>query len=488
MEKDNFIRHKEIKKLNDNLKAFEYSFQNENEIKDEIFVAVIDKNNKLIDMRVPKEKEDDIFLTSVLKDLENTGIKYDKSLNFEYLIENERHFDKCFEYALTIDVFLEEHFKGKKELLLYSKAQDILTETFKNSDTNEISEIDKKTIEIAFLKEYENNKEYDSEGNSVLNLSKIDFRKVSSNLEELGFESAKSIIEKNEKEKINNLKFEIMEQENFGLAMEKAHNFSSEFKNTENVSLTKLGEFEKKSGDYGGEDINKITKVYGLKRNNEPFLIEKTKTSYSGGEYSESFEMNELMIFKDEIKKDNMVFYIDIKTSDENITEETIRIYDKERIDLDENFKKTLSLNLNFEVSDKAFKEFEKKENETIKEKYFNDLVNKLENKIELIDSREDNVSMLKMNEILFDSEYELKEKMPKHFDRDKVAVIDMAVENSIYSLKTYDENGYSIIDTSEFLKKFRFEAENQYNDFKKTLTKKEEYIKEKEKDEEFEM
>ena len=47
MEKDNFIRHKEIKKLNDNLKAFEYSFQNENEIKDEIFVAVIDKNNKL---------------------------------------------------------------------------------------------------------------------------------------------------------------------------------------------------------------------------------------------------------------------------------------------------------------------------------------------------------------------------------------------------------------------------------------------------------
>ena len=488
MEKDNFIRHKEIKKLNDNLKAFEYSFQNENEIKDEIFVAVIDKNNKLIDMRVPKEKEDDIFLTSVLKDLENTGIKYDKSLNFEYLIKNERHFDKCFEYALTIDVFLEEHFKGKKELLLYSKAQDILTETFKNSDTNEISEIDKKTIEIAFLKEYENNKEYDLEGNSVLNLSKIDFRKVSSNLEELGFESAKSIIEKNEKEKINNLKFEIMEQDDFGLAMEKAHNFSSEFKNTENVSLTKLGEFEKKSGDYGGEDINEITKVYGLKRNNEPFLIEKTKTSYSGGEYSESFEMNELMIFKDEIKKDNMVFYIDIKTSDENITEETIRIYDKERIDLDENFKKTLSLNLNFEVSDKAFKEFEKKENETIKEKYFNDLVNKLENKIELIDSREDNVSMLKMNEILFDSEYELKEKMPKHFDRDKVAVIDMAVENSIYSLKTYDENGYSIIDTGEFLKKFRFEAENQYNDFKKTLTKKEEYIKEKEKDEEFEI
>ena len=488
MEKDNFIRHKEIKKLNDNLKAFEYSFQNENEIKDEIFVAVIDKNNKLIDMRVPKEKEDDIFLTSVLKDLENNRIKYDKSLNFEYLIENERHFDKCFEYALTIDVFLEEHFKGKNEFLLYSKAQDILTETFKNSDTNEISEIDKKTIEIAFLKEYENNKEYDLEGNSVLNLSKIDFRKVSSNLEELGFESAKSIIEKNEKEKINNLKFEIMEQDNFGLAMEKAHNFSSEFKNTENVSLTKLGEFEKKSGDYGGEDINEITKVYGLKRNNEPFLIEKTKTSYSGGEYSESFEMNELMIFKNEIKKDNMVFYIDIKTSDENITEETIRIYDKERIDLDENFKKTLSLNLNFEVSDKAFKEFEKKENETIKEKYFNDLVNKLENKIELIDSREDNVSMLKMNEILFDSEYELKEKMPKHFDRDKVAVIDMAVENSIYSLKTYDENGYSIIDTGEFLKKFRFEAENQYNDFKKTLTKKEEYIKEKEKNDELEI
>jgi len=175
MEKDNFIRHKEIKKLNDNLKAFEYSFQNENEIKDEIFVAVIDKNNKLIDMRVPKEKEDDIFLTSVLKDLENNRIKYDKSLNFEYLIENERHFDKCFEYALTIDVFLEEHFKGKNEFLLYSKAQDILIETFKNSDTNEISEIDKKTIEIAFLKEYENNKEYDLDGNSVLNLSKIDF-------------------------------------------------------------------------------------------------------------------------------------------------------------------------------------------------------------------------------------------------------------------------------------------------------------------------
>ena len=488
MEKDNFIRHKEIKKLNDNLKAFEYSFQNENEIKDEIFVAVIDKNNKLIDMRVPKEKEDDIFLTSVLKDLENTGIKYDKSLNFEYLIENERHFDKCFEYALTIDVFLEEHFKGKNEFLLYSKAQDILTETFKNSDTNEISEIDKKTIEIAFLKEYENSKEYDLEGNSVLNLSKIDFRKVSSNLEELGFESAKSIIEKNEKEKINNLKFEIMEQDNFGLAMEKAHNFSSEFKNIENVSLTKLGEFEKNSGDYGGEDIDETTKVYGLKRNNESFLIEKTKTSYSGGEYSESFEMDELKIFKDDIKKDNIVFYTDIKTSDENITEATIRIYDKEKIDLDENFKKTLSLNLNFEVSDKAFKEFEKKENETIKEKYFNDLVNKLENKIELIDSREDNVSMLKMNEILFDSEYELKEKMPKHFDRDKVAVIDMAVENSIYSLKTYDENGYSIIDTGEFLKKFRFEAENQYNDFKKTLTKKEEYIKEKEKNDELEI
>jgi len=482
MEKDNFIRHKEIKKLNDNLKAFEYSFQNENEIKDEIFVAVIDKNNKLIDMRVPKEKEDDIFLTLVLKDLENTGIKYDKSLNFEYLIENERHFDKCFEYALTIDVFLEEHFKGKNEFLLYSKAQDILTETFKNSDTNEISEIDKKTIEIAFLKEYENNKEYDLDGNSVLNLSKIDFRKVSSNLEELGFESAKSIIEKNEKEKGEN-----MEKDNFGLAMEKAHNFSSEFKNIENGSLKKLGEFEKKSGDYGGEDINEITKVYGLKRNNEAFLIEKTKTSYSGGEYSESFEMDELKIFKDDIKKDNMVFYTDIKTSDENITEATIRIYDKEKIDLDENFKKTLSL-LNFEVSDKALKEFEKKENETIKEKYFNDLVDKLENKIERIDSREDNVSMLKMNEILFDSEYELKEKMPKHFDRDKVAVIDMAVENSIYNLKTYDENGYSIIDTSEFLKNFRIEAENQYNDFKETLTKKEEYIKEKEKNDELEI
>ena len=473
---------KQIKELNNNIKAFEYSFQNENEIKNEIFIAVIDENNKLIDMRVSKEKEDDIFLPLVLEDLENTGIKYDKSLNFEYLIENERHFDKCFEYALTIDVFLEEHFKGKNEFLLYSKAQDILTETFKNSDTNEISEIDKKTIEIAFLKEYENSKEYDLEGNSVLNLSKIEFRKISSNLEELGFESAKSIIEKNEKEKGEN-----MEKDNFGLAMEKAHNFSSEFKNIENVSLTKLGEFEKNSGDYGGEDIDETTKVYGLKRNNESFLIEKTKTSYSGGEYSESFEMDELKIFKDDIKKDNIVFYTDIKTSDENITEATIRIYDKEKIDLDENFKKTLSL-LNFEVSDKALKEFEKKENETIKEKYFNDLVDKLENKIERIDSREDNVSMLKMNEILFDSEYELKEKMPKHFDRDKVAVIDMAVENSIYSLKTYDENGYSIIDTGEFLKKFRFEAENQYNDFKKTLTKKEEYIKEKEKNDELEI
>ena len=473
---------KQIKELNNNIKAFEYSFQNENEIKNEIFIAVIDENNKLIDMRVSKEKEDDIFLPLVLEDLENTGIKYDKSLNFEYLIENERHFDKCFEYALTIDVFLEEHFKGKNEFLLYSKAQDILTETFKNSDTNEISEIDKKTIEIAFLKEYENSKEYDLEGNSVLNLSKIEFRKISSNLEELGFESAKSIIEKNEKEKGEN-----MEKDNFGLAMEKAHNFSSEFKNIENVSLTKLGEFEKNSGDYGGEDIDKTTKVYGLKRNNESFLIEKTKTSYSGGEYSESFEMDELKIFKDDIKKDNIVFYTDIKTSDENITEATIRIYDKEKIDLDENFKKTLSL-LNFEVSDKALKEFEKKENETIKEKYFNDLVDKLENKIERIDSREDNVSMLKMNEILFDSEYELKEKMPKHFDRDKVAVIDMAVENSIYNLKTYDENGYSIIDTGEFLKKFRFEAENQYNDFKKTLTKKEEYIKEKEKNDELEI
>lgn len=473
---------KQIKELNNNIKAFEYSFQNENEIKNEIFIAVIDENNKLIDMRVSKEKEDDIFLPLVLEDLENTGIKYDKSLNFEYLIENERHFDKCFEYALTIDVFLEEHFKGKNEFLLYSKAQDILTETFKNSDTNEISEIDKKTIEIAFLKEYENSKEYDLEGNSVLNLSKIEFRKISSNLEELGFESAKSIIEKNEKEKGEN-----MEKDNFGLAMEKAHNFSTEFKNIENVSLTKLGEFEKNSGDYGGEDIDETTKVYGLKRNNESFLIEKTKTSYSGGEYSESFEMDELKIFKDDIKKDNIVFYTDIKTSDENITEATIRIYDKEKIDLDENFKKTLSL-LNFEVSDKALKEFEKKENETIKEKYFNDLVDKLENKIERIDSREDNVSMLKMNEILFDIEYELKEKMPKHFDRDKVAVIDMAVENSIYSLKTYDENGYSIIDTGEFLKKFRFEAENQYNDFKKTLTKKEEYIKEKEKNDELEI
>lgn len=474
---------KQIKELNNNIKAFEYSFQNENEIKNEIFIAVIDENNKLIDMRVSKEKEDDIFLPLVLEDLENTGIKYDKSLNFEYLIENERHFAKCFEYALTIDVFLEEHFKGKNEFLLYSKAQDILTETFKNSDTNEISEIDKKTIEIAFLKEYENSKEYDLEGNSVLNLSKIEFRKISSNLEELGFESAKSIIEKNEKEKGEN-----MEKDNFGLAMEKAHNFSSEFKNIENVSLTKLGEFEKNSGDYGGEDINEITKVYGLKRNNEAFLIEKINTSYSGGEYSEPFEMDELMIFKDDIEKDNIVFYMDIKTSNENITEATIRIYDKERIEIDDNFKNILNLNLNFEVSNKDFKEFEKKENETIKEKYFNDLVDKLENKIERIDSREDNVSMLKMNEILFDSEYELKEKMPKHFDKDKVAAIDMAVENSIYSLKTYDENGYSIIDTGEFLKKFRFEAENQYNDFKKTLTKKEEYIKEKEKDEEFEM
>ena len=490
MVEDNVIKFKQIKELNDNIKAFEYSFQNENEIKKEIFVAVIDENNKLIDMRVPKEKEDDIFLPLVLEDLENTEIKYDKSLNFEYLIENERHFDKCFEYALTIDVFLEEHIKGKNEFLLYSKAQDILTETFKNSDTNEISEIDKKTIEIAFLKEYENSKEYDLEGNSVLNLSKIEFRKVSSNLEELGFESAKSIIEKNEKEKTNNLKFEInknlnkgdnMEKDNFGLAMEKAHNFSSEFKNEANVPLTKLGEFEKNSGDYGGEDMNEITKVYGLKRNNESFLIEKTKTSYSGGEYSEPYEMDELMIFKDDIEKDNMVFYMDIKTSDENITEATIRIYDKERIELDESFKKTLSL-LNFEVSDKAFKEFEKKENETIKEKYFNDLVDRIEAKVEKIDRVENDISILKMNENLFDAEYELKEKLPKHFDKDKVAVIDMAVENSIYNLKTYDENGYSVINTSEFLKNFRTEAENQYNDFKETLTKKEEYIKEKEK------
>lgn len=496
MEKDNFIRHKEIKELNDNLKAFEYSFQNENEIKNEIFVAVIDENNKLIDMRVPKEKEDDIFLPLVLEDLENTEIKYDKSLNFEYLIENERHFDKCFEYALTIDVFLEEHFKGKRDLLLYSKAQDILAETFKNSDTNEISEIDKKTIEIAFLKEYENSKEYDLEGNSVLNLSKIEFRRVSNNLEELGFESAKSIIEKNEKEKINNLNFEInkknnngekMEKDNFGLTMEKADNFSSEFKNIENVSLTKLGEFEKNSGDYGGKDINEITKVYGLKRNNEPFLIEKIKTSYSGREYSEPFEMDELMIFKDEIKKDNIVFYMDIKTNDKNITEATIRIYDKEKINLDENFKNMLSSNLNFDLSDKTFKEFERKEIENTKEKYFNDLVDKIESKINWIDMRENNVSMLKMNEILFDSEYELKEKFPKHIDKDKVVLIDIAVENSIYKLKTYDENGYSIIDTNKFLKEFRFEAENEYNNFKKTLTKKEEYIKEKEKIDELE-
>lgn len=175
MVEDNVIKFKQIKELNDNIKAFEYSFQNENEIKKEIFVVVIDENNKLIDMRVPKEKEDDIFLPLVLEDLENTGIKYDKSLNFEYLIENERHFDKCFEYALTIDVFLEEHFKGKNEFLLYSKAQDILTETFKNSDTNEISEIDKKTIEIAFLKEYENSKEYDLEGYKGYKTSEFEF-------------------------------------------------------------------------------------------------------------------------------------------------------------------------------------------------------------------------------------------------------------------------------------------------------------------------
>lgn len=54
---------KQIKELNNNIKAFEYSFQNENEIKNEIFIAVIDENNKLIDMRVSKEKEDDIFFT-----------------------------------------------------------------------------------------------------------------------------------------------------------------------------------------------------------------------------------------------------------------------------------------------------------------------------------------------------------------------------------------------------------------------------------------
>lgn len=277
-----------------------------------------------------------------------------------------------------------------------------------------------------------------------------------------------------------------MGKDNFGLAMEKAHNFSSEFKNEANVPLTKLGEFKKNSADYGGEDINEITKVYGLKRDNEPFLIEKTKTSYSGGEYSKPFEMDELMIFKDDIEKDNIVFYMDIKTNDENITEATIRIYDKDKIDLDENFKKTLSL-LNFEVSDKDFKEFEKKENETIKEKYFNDLVDRIETRVEKIDRLEDNISILKMNENLFDAEYELKEKLPKHFDKDKVAVIDMAVENSIYNLKTYDENGYSVINTSEFLKNFRTEAENQYNDFKETLTKKEEYIKEKEKNNELE-
>lgn len=44
-----------------------------------------------------------------------------------------------------------------------------------------------------------------------------------------------------------------MEKDNFGLAMEKAHNFSSEFKNIENVSLTKLGEFERNNSDFTGE-------------------------------------------------------------------------------------------------------------------------------------------------------------------------------------------------------------------------------------------
>ena len=100
---------------------------------------------------------------------------------------------------------------------------------------------------------------------------------------------------------------------------------------------------KKNSGDYGGEDINEITKVYGLKKNNEAFLIEKINTSYSGGEYSEPFEMDELMIFKDDIEKDNIVFYMDIKTSNENITEATIRIYDKERIEIDDNFKNILN-------------------------------------------------------------------------------------------------------------------------------------------------
>ena len=93
---------KQIKELNNNIKAFEYSFQNENEIKNEIFIAVIDENNKLIDMRVSKEKEDDIFLPLVLEDLENTGIKYDKSLNFEYLIRYCRVLKRHGKYGCRI--------------------------------------------------------------------------------------------------------------------------------------------------------------------------------------------------------------------------------------------------------------------------------------------------------------------------------------------------------------------------------------------------
>ena len=279
-----------------------------------------------------------------------------------------------------------------------------------------------------------------------------------------------------------------MEKDNFGLAMEKAHNFSSEFKNIENVSLTKLGEFERNNSDFTGKKIYELTmEVYGLKKNDEVFLIEKSKESCSDDKHAKPFKTESLMIFKDDIEKDNIVFYIDIDKKNENLTIPTIRTYDKERIDLNENFKNILSSNLNFDLSDKTFKEFERKEIETIKEKYFNDLVDKIESKINWIDMREDNVSMLKMNEILFDSEYELKEKFPKHIDKDKVILIDIAVENSIYKLKTYDENGYSIIDTNKFLKEFRFEAENEYNNFKKTLTKKEEYIKEKEKNDELE-
>lgn len=151
--------------------------------------------------------------------------------------------------------------------------------------------------------------------------------------------------------------------------------------------------------------------------------------------------------------------------------------------------KKLIALNQNFENVIKEFPNFEEQVNKKI-----HSTIKKMIDRGE----RFENINCL-INYMIAGGRYvtsyfksQVREYCSAKYEehRDYHTILSDYKEDKFFlNYKEYEvENGYSIIDTGEFLKKFRFEAENQYNDFKKTLTKKEEYIKEKEKNDELEI